>query len=281
MRPDLDIRAMTPAELDLAIEWAAEEGWNPGLVDAACFHAADPQGFLMAFCDGEPAASISVVRYEAAFGFLGFYIARPPFRGRGYGLRLWQAGMARLEGRTVGLDGVVAQQANYARSGFVLAHRNIRFGGDVRVEAPSDARLAAVDDDLVPAVLAFDRRFFPAARESFLRCWLRPDRRSALALVENGRVQGYGVIRDGRTGRKIGPLFAAGEGDADVLFRGLASTAGGGLVFLDVPEPNQPALALAARYGLTPAFETARMYRGAAPALPLNRIYGITSFELG
>jgi hypothetical protein len=52
-------------------------------------------------------------------------------------------------------------------------------------------------------------------------------------------------------------------------------------VFLDVPEPNQPALGLAARYGLTPAFETARMYRGAAPALPLDRIYGITSFELG
>ena len=281
MGPDLDIRVMTPAELDLAIEWAAEEGWNPGVADAACFHAADPQGFLMAFSDGAPVASISVVRYAAAFGFLGFYIVRPPFRGRGYGLRLWQAGMARLDGRTVGLDGVVAQQANYARSGFVLAHRNIRFGGDVRVEAPSDARLVAVDDDLVPAVLAFDRRFFPAARESFLRCWLRPDWRSALALVENGRVRGYGVIRDCRTGRKIGPLFAASEGDADVLLRALASTAGGGLVFLDVPEPNQSALGLAARYGLAPAFETARMYRGAAPALPLDRIYGITSFELG
>ena len=151
----------------------------------------------------------------------------------------------------------------------------------MRVGAPSDARLAAVDDDRVPAVLAFDRRFFPASRESFLRCWLRPDGRSALALVENGRVQGYGVIRDARTGRKIGPLFAASEGDADVLLRALASTAGGGLVFLDVPEPNQSALGLAARYGLAPAFETARMYRGAAPALPLDRIYGITSFELG
>ena len=52
-------------------------------------------------------------------------------------------------------------------------------------------------------------------------------------------------------------------------------------MFLDVPEPNQSALGLAARYGLAPAFETARMYRGAAPALPLDLIYGITSFELG
>jgi hypothetical protein len=279
--PDLDIRAMSRAELGLAIGWAAEEGWNPGLADAECFHAADPDGFLMAFRDGEPVASISVVRYEEAFAFLGFYIVRPAFRGRGYGLRLWQAGMARLEGRTIGLDGVVAQQANYARSGFVLAHRNIRFGGDVGVEAPSDARLVAVGGDLVPAVLAYDRRFFPAPRERFLRCWLRPERRAALALVENGELQGYGVIRDCRTGRKIGPLFAENERDADVLFRALASTAGRGPLFLDVPEPNRAGLGLAARYRLTPAFETARMYRCAAPALPLGRIYGITSFELG
>ena len=31
------IRQMTRAELELALEWAAEEGWNPGLHDAAAF----------------------------------------------------------------------------------------------------------------------------------------------------------------------------------------------------------------------------------------------------
>jgi hypothetical protein len=28
-------------------------------------------------------------------------------------------------------------------------------------------------------------------------------------------------------------------------------------------------------------FETARMYTGEAPALPMERLYGVTSFELG
>jgi hypothetical protein len=32
---------------------------------------------------------------------------------------------------------------------------------------------------------------------------------------------------------------------------------------------------------MTPMFETARMYRGRAPDLPLDRIFGITTFELG
>ncbi|HLA33082.1 MAG TPA: GNAT family N-acetyltransferase, partial [Pseudomonas sp.] len=31
---------MTRAEVDLAIDWAAAEGWNPGLHDADCFYAA-------------------------------------------------------------------------------------------------------------------------------------------------------------------------------------------------------------------------------------------------
>jgi hypothetical protein len=32
---------------------------------------------------------------------------------------------------------------------------------------------------------------------------------------------------------------------------------------------------------LTQRFETARMYKGPAPSLPLERIFGVTTFELG
>ena len=70
------------------------------------------------------------------------------------------------------LDGVVAQQENYRRSGFRLAHRNIRYGGQPRIDAPQDARASAVAGELFAAVLAYDPAFVPAPRESFLRCWL-------------------------------------------------------------------------------------------------------------
>jgi ribosomal protein S18 acetylase RimI-like enzyme len=278
---DLVVRPMTRPELDVAVEWAADEGWNPRLKDADCFHRTDPDGFLMGFRDGEPVASISVVRYDGAFGFLGFYIVRPKFRGLGYGWRIWQDGMKRLSGRTIGLDGVVAQQANYAKSGFVLAHRSVRYAGDVQVEPRSDPRLETIGSDLVPGVIAYDRPFFPTGREGFLQCWLAPDCRKAVALLEDGEIEGYGVIRACRTGHKIGPLFARSEADADVLFRALAAVVQGGPIFLDVPEPNRAAVKLGGRYGFRPVFETARMYRGPEPTLPLDRIYGITTFELG
>ena len=134
---------------------------------------------------------------------------------------------------------------------------------------------------LVEDVIRYDSAFFPEDRDAFLRCWLRPDRRTGVAIVEDGSIRGYGVIRACHTGSKIGPLFADTEQSADLLFRALASGAGGGPIFLDCPEPNGWATRLATRYGLSPVFETARMYRGTAPALPLSGMYGITTFELG
>ncbi|MFH1499131.1 MAG: GNAT family N-acetyltransferase [Verrucomicrobiota bacterium] len=279
----LTIRPLAASELGLAIEWAAAEGWNPGQHDALAFHAADPDGFLVGeLPSSEPVGVISAVRTGDDFGFIGFYIVAPGHRGRGHGLRLWNAAMERLAGRTIGLDGVVAQQANYARSGFTLAHRNLRYGGT----APAAATLLppdVVDAHTVPfgQLVAFDAARFGRPRPAFLRAWIDlPDSR-ALVIVRNGEIRGFGQVRRCRAGCKIGPLFAGNEADADALFTALAGYAPGEPLFLDPPEPNAAAVALARRHGLEPVFETARMYRGPAPALPLEQIYGITSFELG
>jgi len=276
------VRTMTRDDFDRALDWAAAEGWNPGLADADCFLAPDPAGFLLGEIDGVPVSCISVVRYGPDYGFLGFYICPPEHRGKGYGFRVWQAGMARLGNRVVGLDGVPDQQSNYRKSGYVLAHRNVRYGGRVMVD-PQGVAADLVDVTAVPFVrlLAYDRPFFPAPREPFLRCWLRSDRRSCLVALSEGAIAGYGVIRECREGFKIGPLFADGPGVADRLFRGLALATGGEPLYLDTPETNGAAVALARRYGLEPCFETARMYRGNRPILPLDRTFGITSFELG
>ena len=68
------IRPMIRPEIDLAVDWAAAEGWNPGLADAACFRAQDPTGFLVGRIGDEAVAVISAVKYGASFGFIGFYI---------------------------------------------------------------------------------------------------------------------------------------------------------------------------------------------------------------
>ena len=87
---DYQIRTMTRDQLDLALEWAADEGWNPGLHDAEPFYGADPEGFFMGFLNREPVSCISAVRYGKGFGFIGFFMVRPEHRGKGYGFEIGQ-----------------------------------------------------------------------------------------------------------------------------------------------------------------------------------------------
>ena len=104
---DFQIRVMRREEVALAIDLAAAEGWNPGINDAACFFTADANGFLIGELAGNMVGCISAVSYAGRFGFVGLYIVRPEFRGRGFGIQLWQAAMARLQGHNIGLDGVL------------------------------------------------------------------------------------------------------------------------------------------------------------------------------
>jgi GNAT superfamily N-acetyltransferase len=280
---DCTIRTMRSDEIEIAIEFAALEGWNPGLHDAACFHAADPGGFLIAESNGQAVGCIAAVSYAGRFGFIGLYIVASAWRRQGIGPRLWAEGMARLAGQVVGLDGVPAQQANYRRSGFELAWQNVRFAGvarhTARTEPAQIAPLSTVDFSLL---CADDRRVFPAPREEFLRCWIAMPDAAGLAWFEQGRIGGWGLIRKCREGHKIGPLVADDPSVASALFAALCERVPvGSTVYLDVPMPNTDALALAKAQGLHGVFETARMYAGTAPVCELQRVYGITTFELG
>lgn len=269
---------MTEGDLALALEWAAEEGWNPGLHDARSFYAADPDGFLLGEFDGRPAGSVSAVRYGPSFGFLGLYIVKAEHRGRGFGLELWRAALDHLGDRVVGLDGVAAQQDNYRKSGFKLAFRNIRQRGE-----GGGAQTGLIDLATVPIeeIVRYDGTAFPAPRRAFLEGWIAQPQAFALGAMDGGSLKGYGVMRACREGFKIGPLFADNSETAERLLAGLIARAPGAPVFLDTPEANPAALALARRFRMTPTFETARMYRNGSPEMRLDRCFGVTTFELG
>ncbi len=275
----LHLRHMTREEAALAVSWAAAEGWNPGVNDAAIFYDTDPNGFFLAECDSQPVGSASAVAYGDSFGFGGLYIVVPEYRQSGIGVSLWRRSSRYLAGRNVGIDGVLERQENYKRLGFQMAYRNIRFEAIGGGSKPADAvSLTALPFE---EILAYDTRHFPAQRERFLRLWVSQPQGAALGIMRDGRLRGYGVLRPCVKGFKIGPLFADGPEEAETLYQALASHAPGEPVYLDVPEVNREAVALAHRYGMRTVFETARMYTHGAPELPLQEIFGVTTFELG
>jgi GNAT superfamily N-acetyltransferase len=278
-------RQITRAELDTAIAWAASEGWNPALHDAETFWITDPTGFVGAERDGELIATGSIVSYGGAFGFMGFFIVRPDLRGAGIGRDFWawrrDTLLARLQpGAAIGMDGVFTMQPFYTRGGFAFTHRNLRMAGQGKT---SHADGALHDLRALPfaAISAYDRRHFGFERSAFLKKWIAPPGGLALGAWNRETVQGMGVVRPCRDGFKVGPLFADSPEIADTLFTALSAHADGCPIFLDTPENNPAATALAARHGMVEVFGCARMYHGHAPVLPWQHIYGVTTFELG
>lgn len=288
--PELKIRSMTHPEVAELVAWAAREGWNPGLHDAEMFWATDPEAFIAAELDGDMIGGGAITAYDGEFGFMGFFIVRPEYRGRGFGNTLWHARRQRLlqrlrPGASIGLDGVFTMQDYYAQGGFVFSHRNMRF----RVEIAERPAISQADDQNIVSltavpfeqVLNYDRTCFPAGRPNFLRGWIAQPDALALGYLRDGRLHGYGVVRRCGEGCKIGPLFADDTLVAEALYAHLAGFAVGGPLFLDAPENNPAAMALAAQRQMIEVFGCARMYLGPPPVITHERIFGVTTFELG
>ncbi len=268
-----EFRNATRADLECILEWAASEGWNPGLDDAEAFYAADPNGFFVAVKDGTPVASISVVNHSSLFAFLGLYIAAPTHRRQGIGFRLWQHAVNHAEERTIGLDGVPDQQDNYAASGFRSAGGTVRFSGVVSPAPDTDTRPANESD--IAGLIRQEAEASGYRKEAYLTAWFKdtPHRKT---LITDG---GFCTVRECREGSKIGPLLADTVRVARKLIQHAASLMGP-KVTLDVPESSVDLPQLCQALDLKPGFATARMYRGDPPSTG-SQLFATTSLELG
>jgi GNAT superfamily N-acetyltransferase len=279
--PGYKIERMPFSEVEAAIDRAAQQGWNPGLNDAACFYAIDPGGFFMGVLDGQPIARGLALNYDEHFAFFGVYIVEHRYRGKGYGLALTKARLEHIGKRNAGLDGVENMVEKYKRLGYRTAHRTIRYIFTPKIAQSLLPEIVPVAQIPFAELAAYDRRHFFAPREAFLKLWIGQPHAVALGLRDVGELKGFGVLRKCRNGYKIGPLFAEQPEIAEALFDALCSHAIGEPVTIDMPEPNQAALRLAAKHDMRPEFACDRMYLRGDPDLPLGNIYGITSFEAG
>ena len=288
----LHIRNMTRAELDVIVEWAANEGWNPGLHDADIFWATDPDAFIAAELKGEMIGGGSIVNYGGVFGFMGFFLIHPQFRGRGFGAQLWLARRERLIKRLqaparIEMDGLFHMQSFYAKGGFQFLHRDFRFQGTASAQSNVPASNSTLCDVVDLSTLAFDeinqydQTIFMAPRSEFLRRWISQPACHALGATHNGKLVGYAIARPSRTGYRIGPLFANDPAIARMLFQSLLTRLPHQQVQIDVPECNTSGVEMVKSSGFQEVFGCARMAFGPPLPRPLQNIFGVTTFELG
>lgn len=278
------IDQMTRAEADTLDGWAAAEGWNPGLHDIEIAWACDPDAFIALRKDGELAGGGAIIAYDGAAGFMGLFIMRADLRRQGLGRVLWHERLNRLRARLrpdapIGMDGVFDMAPFYEAGGFVYLYRDLRFEGT----APGALDPAAIPLDQIswPELAAYDIQVSGLSREGFMHAWLGQEGGHGFAVRETGTIGGYGFVRPCRVGFKLGPLYARGPAIARRLLLSLLSVVQGSQVQIDVPEQNAAAMGLMNELGWPSPFGCARMVHGTAPAIPVEQVYGVTSFEFG
>lgn len=280
-----DFRKLTLDHLRELLSWAETEGWNPGPQDADLFYLADPDGFYGYFKEEELIGGGSLVSYDGEFGFMGLYIMKPEYRSQGIGRMLWNQRKNTLLSRlkpqaAIGMDGVVAMQAFYHKGGFELAFTDERHENTGKIY-PQHPAVSAITTDDLPAVLDFDLHCFGFDRTPFMQAWLFQPQGQAFKFTNEEGLQGFAVVRRVKEGHKIGPLFAENEKVAEALYERCLTAVVGEKVYLDIPLSNPLAVALTQKYQTKAMFECGRMYHGTAPALPMHKVFGITTFELG
>jgi len=197
-------------------------------------------------------------------------------------MKIFQKAWNYLGERNKGGDGVLENLEKYARVGLKLAHLNARyqgFGTGTGKIGPNIIKLQDVD---FKKLAQYDDSVFGFKRHTFLKCWINQPESFANGYVKNDKLLGYGVLRKCFEAYKIGPLFANNPTVANELFNSLIGSVGKkSKVFFDIPEVNKNAVAIINKYKMKKVFATGRIYTKGQPDFPLEKWYGVTTFELG
>lgn len=282
---NLELKRLNKDGLITLLQWASNEGWNPGKYDADVFWNTDPEGFFGFYLEHNLIAGGAIISYQKEFGFMGLFIVDPKYRNNGIGKKLWYLRRDRLIERlhsnaSIGMDGVLDMQTFYSKGGFKIAFRDERYKFN-SIKIPFSRNVSEINTADFEKVIEYDNLYFGFQRSLFLKNWLQMPESKAIKYTENNKIAGYAVIRKAETGYKIGPLFAENTIVAEELFKSCLNIAPNSPIFLDIPTTNQNAIDLVKKYTGKYIFECARMYHGTPPKIEINNIYGITSFELG
>jgi GNAT superfamily N-acetyltransferase len=285
----LTIRALTEADLDRAdrVAMAAYRASSSRIPDLALYLRLQPDGWLIAEVDGEPAGLCGALDF-GAFATIGLMGVHPSFQRRGIARALLEHLLHWLDTRQVPLTLLDASDMGatlYPQYGFAECGRTVQLRRTA-ITAP-DAGEDAGDDrdaafpltiDMLPLLAAFDMPFFGADRAAVLEHYYRAQEGRTFCTSESPPLPaGYIMARPAQ----VGPWVAATPADAEVLLRAALALPFEDGPVVNVPAENEDALALLARYGFTPQRALRHMYRGAQPPSPRTQIYGQASFTIG
>ncbi len=114
-----------------------------------------------------------------------------------------------------------------------------------------------------------------------MKPWLKLPDNKTFKYIDEGKLKGFAVVRKANKGYKVCPLFADNEIIAEELYKACLNSVVGEPLYFDIPVINKGAVNIIKKFKADYVFECARMYYGKQPEMDIDKIFGITTFELG
>lgn len=278
----ISLRNMKPGDIPAGLSLCRAAGWNQLSRDWEMFLDANPRGCFVAEED-QVAGTVTTIRYQDHFSWIGMLLVDPAMRRRGIGMRLFEKSLEFLkDDETVKLDATPAGRELYLKMNFVDEYNLTRM---VLEKSPGEFKTEGIrtlglnDLELISPV---DEHVFDADRSLLLK-WLS-EGAPQLALISdrNPELPGYCFGRPGFNFMQIGPVIAPERKLAEALVSGALNVCKGMRVVIDIPEFDIEWKQWLVRTGFSVQRPFIRMYRGSNKfhGLPEN-MYGILGPEFG
>jgi GNAT superfamily N-acetyltransferase len=204
---------MKAEDIPAGLRLCRASGWNQLEADWSLFLELSPAGCRVAEKNGEVVGTITALRYQDRFSWVGMMLVDPQERRLGIGTRLLHEGLALLGDEVcVRLDATPAGRQLYKQHGFVDEHLISRFTGsaDTTQIVPVTGKARRMREEDLPAVVEQDRIIFGADRESILRSLFA--RSPEYAWVAGAsKIEGYCFGRPGFLYQQLGPIVGTDD----------------------------------------------------------------------
>ncbi|WP_375411461.1 GNAT family N-acetyltransferase [uncultured Bradyrhizobium sp.] len=262
---------LAPEDARAGLVLSGESHWNQNEADWRFFLR---MAMVLGIRDGDARliATAALLPYSPADAWISMVLVTASRRRRGLATRLLAACLDRAAklGLTAWLDATPAGAAVYGPLGFFPALELRRLRGAGAAKGP---RLGS--DGNLDEMIARDRHAMGFDRSALLR---ELGGRSGSRVISQGRAMA--MVRDGRTARHIGPLYADDAGSAAALIETVAQSESGPIL-LDVVNERRQFLEHLAGAGWTVERPFQRMRFGRATTVNAELPFAVAGPEYG
>lgn len=264
----IQFRPMTNEDVPSGLALCRLARWNQTQRDWELFLTLSPNDCRVAVKSDHVVGTVTTVKYQNIFSWIGMVLVDPAERRQGIGTQLLNEGMYLLaDCPLIGLDATPVGREVYVKLGFVdecqLSRMEMIVEGSFgRGESNNARRMTEAD---WPQVLELDRTVFGADRSQVLR-WIFAGAPDFAHVVEReARIVGFVFGRHGFNFEHIGPVIAEDNQTAIQLASACLAERIGKSCVIDAAHQDAEWLRWLAAVGFKQQRPFIRMFRGDAP----------------